>query len=244
VHPDTLSDAVDALTADGFIDEVLYPIKSGKEGTLYCCRAGPRIDAELAALKLYKEARFRAFRDDSLYRAGRVILDRRSARAAAKRSRYGQEVRSKLWTNAEFETLQLLHRAGADVPKPLALSGGAVVMEWIGDNEAPAPQLKDVHLSDDEAGVLWDRLMESVELWLACNIVHGDLSAYNLLYHEGRLVAIDFPQASDARTNANANLLLTRDLTNVAHFFSRFGVASDPYAIVDDLWDRFLRGRL
>ena len=244
MHPDTLSDAVDSLTADGLIEEVLYPVKSGKEGTLYCCRAGVRVEAELVAVKVYKDARFRAFRDDTMYRAGRIILDQRSARAAAKRTRHGREVRSALWTNSEYETLRILHQAGADVPKPLALVDGAVAMEWIGDPDGPAPQLKDVQLSIAEAEALWERLMDNVELWLACNIVHGDLSAYNLMYHDGRLVAIDFPQASDARMNANANRLLTRDVTNVAHFFSRFGVTSDPYAIVDDLWDRFIRGRL
>ena len=75
-------------------------------------------------------------------------------------------------------------------------------------------------------------------------LVHADLSAYNLLYHAGRLVAIDFPQAVDPRFNDNAPSLLARDLGNVCQYFGRFGVESDPNALADDMWDRFIRGCL
>jgi RIO kinase 1 len=244
VHDEHVSEAIDPLVADGLIEDLLYPVKSGKEGTLYCCRANPSLGTDLVAVKVYKPQRFRSFRDDSMYREGRVILDRRAARAAAKSTGFGRETRSALWTNSEFSALQVLHRAGADVPKPIASTGGAIVMEWIGDDESPAPQLKDVDLPSDEAHDLFERLLANVELWLACNIVHGDLSAYNLLYDAGRLVAIDFPQASDPRFNANAGSLLARDLHNVARYFRRWGVHSDPNALADDLWDRFTQGKL
>jgi RIO kinase 1 len=244
VHPEHLSEAIQPFIEDGVIDSLLFPVTSGKEGTLYCASAGPRLGMDLVAVKVYKPQQFRSFKDDSLYRAGRVILDRRAARAAAKRTRFGRETRSSLWTDSEFETLKLLHAAGAPVPKPLGHTSGAVVMEWIGDSDGPAPQLKDVHLDPHNAQQLFDTLLGNIELWLACNIVHGDLSAYNLLYHAGALVAIDFPQASDPRFNANASSLLARDLANVCHHFARWGVVAEPYALADDLWDRFLRGAL
>lgn len=244
MHSEHLSEAIAPLIDDELVDGVLYPVKSGKEATLYCCRGGVRAGAELVAVKVYKPQQFRSFRNDSMYQAGRVILDHRAARAAAKRTRFGREVQSTLWTNAEYETLRVLYRAGSHVPRPLGQSGGAVAMEWIGDEDGPAPQLKDVSLSSGEAHVLFEQLLGEIELWLACNVVHGDLSAYNVLWTGDRLVAIDFPQASDPRANANASTLLARDVEHVCKHFARWGVEADANAITDDLWDRFLRSAL
>ena len=179
-----------------------------------------------------------------MYRSGRVILNGHDARAAAKMTRFGREVRASLWTGSEYQTLRILHTAGAHVPKALGHTSGAVVMEWIGDAEGPAPQLKEVKLDRSEAAELFGALITNIELWLACNIVHADLYAYNLLCHAGRLVAIDFPQAVDPRFNDNAPSLLARDLGNVCQYFGRFGVESDPNALADDMWDRFIRGCL
>ena len=137
VHFDTVSEAIEPLIADELIEGVLYPVKSGKEATLYCCRGGVRAHAELVAVKIYKPQQFRSFRNDSAYQEGRVILNRRDARAAAKRTRHGRQVHAALWTNSEYETLRVLHRAGASVPRPLGQSSGAIAMQWIGDSDAP-----------------------------------------------------------------------------------------------------------
>jgi RIO kinase 1 len=126
LHTETLEDALDPFIADGLITEVLYPIKSGKEATVYCCRAGTALDSEFVAAKVYKPKAIRSFRDDSVYRAGRVILDRRARRAAAKRTDFGQQVQSALWTNHEWSVLKTLHAAGADVPRPLAHSARGI----------------------------------------------------------------------------------------------------------------------
>jgi RIO kinase 1 len=245
VHTDSFSEALEPLYADGLIRDVLYQVKSGKEATLYCCRAGAALDNGLVAAKVYKPRHLRTFRNDSIYQEGRVILDHRARRAAAKRTGFGREVQAALWTGQEFDTLRTLHRAGADVPTPLAGTVGAVLMEWIGDAEGdPAPQLKDVALEAGEAQRLFERLLANIELWLGCNIVHGDLSPYNLLYQPDRLVAIDFPQATDPRFNLNAYSLLARDLEHVCRFFGRSGVQADAGALAMDLWDRFTRGVL
>jgi RIO kinase 1 len=244
VHFDTLSEAIEPLIDDELIGEVLYPVKSGKEATLYCCSGGTRAPADLVAVKVYKPQQYRSFRNDSIYQEGRLILNARDRRAAAKRTRHGREVQSTLWTNSEYETLRVLHRAGAGVPRPLARTGGAVAMEWIGDADGPAPQLKDVSLNISEAARLFDQLIRDIELWLACNVVHGDLSAYNILLHGDRAVTIDFPQAIDPRANGNAERLLLRDIEHVCQHFSRHGVRGDAYALADDLWDRFIRGAL
>jgi RIO kinase 1 len=238
-----ISEAIDPLIADGHIRELLYQVKSGKEATIYCCRAGARLGERLVAAKVYKPRHIRSFRNDSPYQEGRVILDRRARRAAAKRTDFGRQVQATLWTGHELETLRQLHGAGADVPAPLGGAPGAVLMEWIGDaDDEPAPQLKDVALEPSEAQALFERLLANVELWLACNVVHGDLSPYNLLYQPGRLVAIDFPQASDPRFNPNACTLLARDLDHVCHFFARHGVHANASELTFELWQRFIRG--
>jgi RIO kinase 1 len=256
---DTLSDVLDAFFAEGLIDEVLHVVKSGKEATVYCCRAsesyragqliGAQRDyvsarAELLAAKVYHPRKFRAFQDDSVYLAGRGFGKARDRRAVKRRTRHGVDVLSGSWVHAEYDTLRLLHRAGVHVPRPVACAGGAILMEYVGDAEAAAPLLNSVTLSRDEAPALFESLLQDVALCLACNRVHGDLSAYNVLYWHGAWWLIDFPQAVDARFNPNAYFLLRRDLENVCRYFERYGVAADPSRLMASLWQRFLDGTL
>jgi RIO kinase 1 len=236
LHTEILEQAIEPFIEDGLVAEVLYPIKSGKEATVYCCRAGPRARADLVAAKVYKPRTIRAFRDDSVYREGRIILNQRDKRAAAKHTDHGEKAQAALWQQHEWNVLRMLHAAGADVPKPLGHSSGAMLLEFIGDADGAAPVLKNVELPPDEATALFERLLDNVQLWLACNLVHGDLSPYNVLYHAGSAVVIDFPQASDPRFNTNAFRLLLRDIENLARYFARFGVVCDPFALADRYW--------
>ncbi len=87
-------------------------------------------------------------------------------------------------------------------------------------------------------------VLRNVELFLACDRIHADLSPYNILYWKGRLTIIDFPQAIDARFNPNALALLTRDLENVARYFARYGVEANAAETARELWTRFLRAEL
>lgn len=222
------------------ITDVLNIIKSGKEATVYCCRAHPSAGAKLLAAKVYRSREFRSFKHDALYREGRVILDARLRRAVRKKTQTGRDVQFTSWVEHEFQTLKLLHDAGADVPKPFAQSGSAILMEYVGDYQSPAPMLKDVSLELEEAQALFDLLMSNVELWLACNIVHADLSAYNILYWEGKVKVIDFPQSVDARFNPNAYFLLTRDIAKLCRYFMRYGMQLDPSRLAEELWTRFL----
>jgi RIO kinase 1 len=236
LHTESFTEALEPFIADGLVAEVLYPIKSGKEATVYCCRAGPRLKADLVAAKVYKPRALRAFRDDSVYREGRVIMNQRDRRAAAKKTDFGGKVQSALWQNHEWDVLKVLQAAGADVPKPLAHSSGGMLLEFIGDADGAAPVLKEVDLRRDEAQALFDRLLDNVQLWLACNVVHGDLSAYNVLYQAGDPVVIDFPQACDPRFNTNAFRLLVRDIENLGRYFGRFGVTCDAFGLADRYW--------
>ncbi len=245
------AEAMDEFVGLGLVDEVLGLIKTGKEANVYLCSGGIRAPAPLLAAKVYRSTKVRQFADSAAYTPGRreewhrAGMKRREMRAMEKRSRGGRELSFALWVNTEHETLQLLHAAGADVPKPYAKTRRAVLLEYFGDEGEPAPPLADVALSgEEEARALFARAIENIELLLANDRVHGDLSAYNILYVDGGVRLIDFPQAVDARFNPNARAFLERDVLNVCRYFERYIEPGDPAATARRLWTRFVRGEL
>ena len=226
----------------GLIDEVLGVVKSGKEATVYLCAASA---GGLLAAKVYRSRQVRQFANAGAYGEGRMRgVARRDALAMTKKSRVGQEMAFGMWVSAEYATLTTLHAAGVAVPKPIAMSDSVIVMEYIGDEDEPASPLAAARLDRVEARRVFDVLMRNVEMMLACDRVHGDLSAYNVLYRDGELTIIDFPQAVDARFNSNALSLLERDIENLCGHFARLGVEADGYRIARGLWARFLRSEL
>jgi RIO kinase 1 len=237
-------DPLDAFFADGLITEVIGELKSGKEGTAYCCRAHPSTGYDFLAAKVFRQSNHRTFRNDALYREGAVILNAHDRRAARKKTDWGREVKFGSWLAHEYETLATLHEAGADVPRPLRQAENAILMEYIGDADGAAPALQAVTLGPDEVRPLFDRMMGNIELFLRLNIIHGDLSPYNVLYHRGVLTVIDFPQAVDPRSNPNALQLLSRDVHHIARYWQRYGVKCDPERMARHLWGQFLRSEL
>ena len=219
-------------------------LKSGKEATAYRCAAELTSGQAFFVAKVYRDQESRGFKNDAVYRAGQYIRDSHMRRAMANKSRVGREFQFSSWVGAEYTTLCLLHTAGAAVPQPVAQATNAILMEHLGDDEGPAPPLQRVDLALPEAHHLLAFVLQQVELWLRCDRVHGDLSAYNILYWRGALTVIDFPQAIDPRANPHAYELLARDITNVARYFSRFGVPAEPALLADRMWTRYLRAEL
>jgi RIO kinase 1 len=237
-------DEIKTFFEDGWIDAVLFPVKSGKEATVYCCKACPERGEAYFALKLYRPREHRAFRNTATYEEGRVLGDARTTRAVNNKSRFGRAVEFRGWLNHEFEVLDVLHAAGADVPRPIAMGAGAMLLEFIGEGDRPAPQLSRMRLSSAMAEVLFERALRNIEIMLACHVVHGDLSAYNMLYAGETLRIIDLPQAVDARSNANASALLTRDIANVCAYFARQGADAEPGSFAAELWDLYTHAEL
>lgn len=220
---------------EGFITQVLRPLASGKEATIHLCRAGEfAVGHELVVLKAYRPREQRDFRNSQAYTAGRVVRGRHG-RAIATKTRFGREVDDALWQEHEWETLKTLHAAGVAVPSPVVSFGSAILMEHLGDPEGSAPQLKDLRPDPAEAHELFAQTMREIERMLFHNVVHADLSPFNLLVWEGRIRVIDLPQAVDPRFNPNAWDLLARDLRNVCTWFSGYGVDADPGSIAADL---------
>jgi RIO kinase 1 len=228
----------DGFLADGLINRVLYTVKSGKEATVYCCEAGQATGRELLAVKVYLARSRRNFKDDTVYREGRVFFNNQTARAIKKKTKFGREAEFGMWMFHEFETLKHLYHIGADVPEPLAVAENAILMEYFGDRDSAAPLLHQVDLEPDEAKPLFKQILKNVELWLENNIVHGDLSPYNILYWQGELKIIDFPQSVDPRNNRNAFDLLLRDVTNLCDYWAGYGVKADAYKTTKEIWDR------
>ncbi len=230
------------------ITEVLYEVKSGKEATVYCCRAGENAGAEFLAVKVYKELTHRSFRNDSVYQEGRFHGRGQVLRAYEKKTEFGQTAQFNMWVHHEWETLRMMFWTGVFVPEPIAMRGRCILMEFFGREGAAAPTLQTCAPPQAMVGELWQLVLSNIERMLQKHVVHGDLSPYNLLCDVERpadpLRVIDFPQALDARTNPNALKLLERDLGNVHRYFAKLGVQAEPRQLARDLWRRYQRAEL
>jgi RIO kinase 1 len=109
-------------------------------------------------------------------------------------------------------------------------------MGYQGDEDVAAPTLQEIDLERAEAERLFDEVMRNVELLLALGWIHGDLSAYNILYWEGEIVLIDFPQVVSSHGNDQAHSILERDIARVCAYFARQGVNRNPAKILKRLW--------
>jgi RIO kinase 1 len=228
---------------------VLRRVKGGKEANVYCCAAHPDTGLDLIAAKLYRARKWRNLRNDSRYRQGRPVLtaggqaidarDWRLHKAIAQKSAAGLEATQASWIEYEYQTMLRLVQAGVDVPRPLKHGQNVILMEYIGDEIMPAPTLSHITLERDEAHQLFQRMLRNIELMLAAQIVHGDLSAYNVLYWAGEIAIIDFPQVVDPRQNSEAGDIFRRDVERICQYFSRYGVSSQPARLARDLWARY-----
>ncbi|MEP6477655.1 MAG: RIO1 family regulatory kinase/ATPase [Actinomycetota bacterium] len=220
---------------EGFITEILRPLSGGKEATIHLCRAGEFSPGhEVVVLKAYRPREQRDFRNSQTYTAGRLVRGR-PGRAIAGKTRFGRTLDDALWQDHEWQTLRALHGAGVAVPAPVVAFGSAILMEHIGDPEGSAPQLKDLRPDQETAQDLFTQTMREIERMLFHNVVHADLSPFNLLVWEGRVRVIDLPQAVDPRFNPNAWDLLARDLRNVCTWFAGHGVDTDAETLAADL---------
>lgn len=227
-----------------WISDVLRRVKGGKEASVYQCRAGTPVRADLAAAKVYRPRSLRNLRNDHLYREGRADLDDQGRRivedgmlhAIEKKTEYGRNLLHQSWIAYEFTSMQQLHAAGADVPEPYAMAANAILMEFIGGSMAGAPALNEISLGRSQARALFDRVLLNLDLLLRNQRIHGDLSAYNILYWEGRITLIDFPQVISPRTNQHAYRIFGRDVRRICDYFKAQGIRSDPEGLAEELW--------
>ncbi|MGQ4659496.1 PA4780 family RIO1-like protein kinase [Lysobacter sp. F6437] len=229
------------LIDDGVIDEVMRPLKSGKEASVYVVRVGE----EIRCAKVYKDMAQRSFQQRVQYQEGRKVRGSRQARAIGKATKFGRKEQEAAWKNTEVDALYQLVDAGVRVPQPHGFFNGVLVMELVVDADGhSAPRLGEVELSPLEARGFHRFLVHQVQKMLCIGLVHGDLSEYNVLVAPDGPVVIDFPQVVSAAGNNAARRMLQRDVNNLTLSLGRFApeLLSTHYA--EEMWALYEAGEL
>lgn len=224
---------------DGTIDAYERVLSEGKEAVVHVVSKNINGSKQYYAAKVYKKREERGFKNRADYLVTQNVFQRRALLAIRKKTRFGRVVEEGVWQNREITYLKELFSVGADVPVLVKSGYDSFIMEYLGDGDNHALKLIEAKNEVAEPHGVFACVMRNVELFLRCNIVHGDLSPYNVLYYRGRVVVIDFPQASNPMRNPNAHALLLRDIRNVCTFFAKWGVHSDPEAIFNDMWTKY-----
>ena len=233
--------ALQPLIDDGIIDEVLRPLKSGKEASVYIVRSGETI----RCAKVYKDMGQRSFQQRVTYQEGRQVRGSRQARATAKSTRFGRKEQESAWKNAEVDALYQLAAAGVRVPVPYGYFNGVLVMEMITDADGfSAPGLGDVELTAVQAREYHQFLISQIVRMLCAGLIHGDLSEYNVLLGPTGPVIIDLPQAVNAAGNNNARVMLIRDVNNITGTLARFAPELLATRYGEEMWALFEQGLL
>jgi RIO kinase 1 len=233
--------ALQALIDDGVIDEVLRPLKSGKEAAVYVVRSGD----DIRCAKVYKDMAQRSFQQRVQYQEGRKVRGSREARAIGKATKYGRKQQETAWKNAEVDALYLLRDAGVRVPEPHGYYHGVLVMALVTDADGySAPRLGEVELTAEQARDCHAVLMRQVVRMLCCGLIHGDLSAYNVLVGPDGPIVIDFPQVVSAAGNNAARQMLLRDVNNLTASLGRWAPELLDTWFGEEMWALFEAGEL
>jgi RIO kinase 1 len=229
------------LVDDGWIDEVISRLMSGKEADIYVVRCRGHI----RCAKIYKEAAKRSFKKAAQYQEGRKVRNSRRGRAMEKGSKFGRKQQEEIWQNAEVDALSRLARAGVRVPETFGCLDGVLLMELITDEAGDvAPRLGDVDMPAEQALEDHSIMMNYIARMLCAGLIHGDLSEFNVLVDEAGPVIIDLPQAVDAAANNNAQSMLARDVNNMRRYYGLFAPELLATEYAKEIWALYEEGEL
>ncbi|MCU4754130.1 serine protein kinase RIO [Halobacteria archaeon AArc-curdl1] len=214
VFDDATFAALYKLVQDGYVEAFGGPISTGKEANVYHALG----DDREVAVKVYRinASNFRQMRD---YLEG----DPRFEGLGGKKKDVVLA-----WVKKEFANLKRAQRAGVKVPEAIATERNVLVMEYFGDEDGRAKRLGEVHVENPQTA--YEVLREYMRRLYSAGLIHGDLSEYNVVFHDGHLVVIDLGQAVTVH-HPNSREFLERDCHNVASFFRRQDLEIDD----DDL---------
>lgn len=190
-------------------------IKSGKEATVHLVTDG----SQMYALKIYKKNS--KYSSKLQYLNLESVADSRTRRAIKNRSKTGVDKLENIWTEREYTLLKELSSLSQNIPIVFGSTSSAILLEYFGTEEQPAPRLVDVQLDSKDALFCFNEIVRNMELFLELGFVHGDFSPYNILWWNNMPYIIDFPQALDIKTNKNAYEKLLKDLDNIEKYFSK-----------------------
>lgn len=208
------------LISDKIIDHLDFPISTGKEAVIF---RGVSPQKDFVALKIYRTST-QIFKNISKY-----IEDDPRFQTANKSKR---EIIFE-WTKKEFKNLERLKKAKVRAPRPIKFTRNILVMEYIGNAEKPAPLLKDVKLNNPKK--IFDTLLNFIALMYSkAEIVHADLSAFNVLIHKGKPVLIDIGQGV-ILDHPLSHEFLKRDIHNIVQYFRKFDIKKDEEKIFENI---------
>ncbi|MFW9958242.1 MAG: RIO1 family regulatory kinase/ATPase [Candidatus Odinarchaeota archaeon] len=217
----TLSEVKEDAIRFALATDVAYQINAGKEASIYIAfyKDHPII---LKAFRFWQTSQ--AKKSKGFFAPGRMQV------LAAK----------------EYDLLLACFRAGMHVPTPIGRVGNYLTQRFIGDGLEPAPQLRMVDLEDPET-VLDQILDDYLVMYRDVHYVHGDLSAYNILWWKDTPWFIDMPQAYNVNPWSDmkqVESLLRRDIENVLRYFKKYGISRNPDYIVQVFLSEYLPANL
>ena len=215
--------SIEKLISDKIIDIIDFPISTGKEGNIFRAVTPKK---KLVVLKIYR-INTATFKNISNY----IIGD----------PRFKNIHRSKrdiifAWTQKEFKNLQRLKTIGVLAPDPYIYHNNVLVMSYIGTRQRAAPLMKDVIL--DEPEKIFDTIFRYMrKMYIKAELVHGDLSAYNVLIFRKKPYLIDLGQGVLAE-HQNAHDFLRRDILNIINYFKRYKIKADENEIYKNITEK------
>jgi RIO kinase 1 len=226
------------VTSQGAIDTDLGILKTGKEADVFLLERADPYEPEngvVMAAKRYRAPEHRTFHRSAAYTEGRSMKRSRDNRALKRKSTFGREVAAGEWAVSEWGALVRLWNLGLPVPYPVQIDGTEILMEWITYDGETAPRLSQVRPDADLLASYYDQLRDALATLVQAGLVHGDLSAYNILAAGPRLVIIDLPQVVDLVGNANGMDYLLRDCANITAWFRSKGLDVDEQELFGEL---------
>jgi RIO kinase 1 len=232
------------VTSQGAIDTELGVLKTGKEADVHLIeRADPHDPGGgvVMAAKRYRSPEHRTFHRAASYTEGRSMKRSRDERALKRKSTFGRQVAAGEWAVSEWGALGRLWELGLPVPYPVQIDGTELLMEWItvprpDGSVDTAPRLAQTRPEPELLAAYYEQLTDTLATMAQNGVVHGDLSAYNILAAGDRLVIIDLPQLVDLVGNLNGMDFLQRDCANICAWFRARGLeAADEHALFGEL---------
>lgn len=203
----------------GTIDEIHGAVKAGKESKIYW---GLGSDGTELAIKIYLTV-------SSEFKKGMLPYIKGDPRFA--HVKRGTRSLVYVWAQKEFKNLKRAYEAGVTAPEPIAVSKNVLVMRFVGENGTPAPLLKEASLDKPER--TYRQLVTCIKkLYQKAELVHADLSEYNIMIWKGKPVLFDVSQAVSLK-HPMAQQFLRRDLENLNRYFKKLGVKVQP---MDELY--------
>jgi RIO kinase 1 len=231
------------VTSQGAIDTELGVLKTGKEADVHLVERADPLDPAggvVMAAKRYRSPEHRSFHRAASYTEGRSMKRSRDERAVKRKSTFGRQVAAGEWAVSEWAALVRLWNLGLPVPYPVQIDGTEILMEWItvvdeDGTVATAPRLAQTRPSPELLAAYFEQLADALATMVQNGLVHGDLSAYNILAAGERLVIIDLPQIVDLVGNLNGMTFLQRDCANICGWFRSRGLDVDEHALFAEL---------